>query len=271
MNRGFFIASTAPRVGKTVVACAITSALRQRALKVAVMKPVQTGCPLKEHSLGQFEVGGMPGPLDQDDLAILNRLERVAGPPPPSLVGRTPRESLLAQDALQLLRASGAHPTEETLDQVNPYRFAPALEPAVAARAAEEEIDPQLILQRFHRLRSEADIIIVEGHGGLMAPLTEDQLMLSLVAEMSLPVLLVSPSEPGQCISPSLLNVEVCRSRGLTVAGIIINRLTADPRPEEAANPYQLDLFGRNLVRGVLPFFSDEVLQNPPRYRGFLR
>jgi dethiobiotin synthetase len=214
MNRGLFIVSTAPGVGKTVVACALTSALRRRAITVAVMKPVQTGCPQ---------------PID----------------------------------GLQLLRAAGGQPTEETLDLVTPYRFAPALEPAVAARASEDEIDAQLILQRFHRLRSSSDLIIVEGHGGLMAPLNADQLMLGLVAEMCLPVLLVAPSEPGRCISPSLINVEACHRHGLTVAGIILNRLTPEPRLEEAANPYQLDLFARNLVRGVLPFFSAEEMQHP--------
>lgn len=265
MNRGFFIASTAPRVGKTVVACAITAALRQRSINVAVMKPVQTGCPLNDKFQGQFEVGGLSGPLDHQDLAILNRLEQVAGPPPPSLVARTPRESLLASDGLQLLRAAALQPSEQNIDLVTPYRFAPALEPAVAARAAGQQIDLQLILRCFHRLRATSDLIIVEGHAGLMAPLNADNLMLSLAVEMSLPVLLVAPSEPGQCISPSLLNVELCRSRGLPFAGIIINRRTAEPRPEEAANPYQLDLFGRDLVRGVMPFLFADVLQSPER------
>ncbi|NIO09189.1 MAG: dethiobiotin synthase [Deltaproteobacteria bacterium] len=44
MGKGLFITGTDTGVGKTLVACGLASALRERGLKIGVMKPAETGC-----------------------------------------------------------------------------------------------------------------------------------------------------------------------------------------------------------------------------------
>jgi dethiobiotin synthetase len=44
MARAFLMTSTSPRVGKTMVGCALAFAFKVRSMRVGVLKPVQTGC-----------------------------------------------------------------------------------------------------------------------------------------------------------------------------------------------------------------------------------
>ena len=70
MAKGVFITATDTGVGKTVAAAAIVCALKRRGLRVGAMKPLETGCAIKNGILqpadGTFlkEVSGMNDSLD---------------------------------------------------------------------------------------------------------------------------------------------------------------------------------------------------------------
>ncbi len=64
--------------------------------------------------------------------------------------------------------------------------------------------------------------LIVEGAGGLMVPLNEEDLMIDLMAKMGLPVILVSRNYLGS-INHTLLSIEVLQKRNIPIAGIIFN------------------------------------------------
>jgi dethiobiotin synthetase len=64
--------------------------------------------------------------------------------------------------------------------------------------------------------------LIVEGAGGLLVPLNDTELMADLALRLDASVILVSRNYLGS-INHSLLTAEVCRSRGLRVAGWIFN------------------------------------------------
>src|SRR6266446_389507 len=51
MALNFLISGTAPRAGKTMVGCALAFAFKVRAMRVGVMKPVQTGCVERDGGL----------------------------------------------------------------------------------------------------------------------------------------------------------------------------------------------------------------------------
>jgi dethiobiotin synthetase len=216
VGTGLFIAGTQAQVGKTTVAAALAAALVRRGWRVAVMKPVQTGCPL---------VDGRAAPTD----------------------------------ATSLRRAAGF---DGQLEQICPYRFVPPFEPAVAARLEGVTVDLEHLVACYRRLAGEAGLVLVEGCGGLMAPLNEDLLMVDLVARLELSVLLVSPSMRN-AINACLLNAELLRNRQLPLVGLVLNRLTPVAQPEEAANPFQIERFEGPIVRGVVPFLEPDVLGDP--------
>jgi dethiobiotin synthetase len=77
----------------------------------------------------------------------------------------------------------------------------------------------------------------------------------------ALPVLVVARSDLGT-INHSLLTLEALRSRSIPIAGLVINRLSGEPRPEEAANPQQIEQFAGDVVLGTLPFFGEAQTQD---------
>jgi len=258
MPRGLFVIGSEPRAGCTTVSTALVAALRGRGRRVGVLKPVAVGCGLDAAVSGGVTVGGIPGKQDALSLAALSRLSDVAGPPPATLSGPTAREALRADEARRLLAASGS---QLPVDTVNPYRFAPDLEPAAAARAANVSIDLELVHRCFDEAARGREAVVVDGGVGPLVPLNERQTLLDLVAALGLPVVLVVPSRPWAAINPTLLTVEVLRARGVTLAGLVLNRRDRVLRPEEAVNPYQIEEHAGALVRGLLPFLEMEQLE----------
>lgn len=126
----------------------------------------------------------------------------------------------LSEDAAFLMKCGGVAETERAL--VNPVCLGPALTPAVAARETGVAVDVGAVLAAYRRLRSRHRYLVVEGAGGIAAPLWEDYLAADLAAAMELPVLIVARPNLGT-INHTVLTAEFAERRGLTVAGIVIN------------------------------------------------
>ena len=113
-------------------------------------------------------------------------------------------------DARALLRASGLGP--EAYARVNPYAFAPAIAPHLAAREAGVRIDRR-VLDRAHReLVRDHDLVIVEGAGGWQVPLGPDWTQADWVARHGWPVVLVVGMRLG-CLNHALLSAESIAGR----------------------------------------------------------
>lgn len=260
---GLFVIGTEPGIGKTTVAAALIAALNSRGRRVAVMKPIETGCEVLPSSpadgstpAASAAAGGAP--LDQESLDSLARLAQLAGPPPASVLADVSRELLRPTDAHLLMEAAGF---DFDLDQVSPYRFGPALEPGVAARLAGTEIQVEHILHCQEAVAAAAEVMIVEGSAGLFDPLSPGLLTIDLISRMKLPVLLISGFSPGS-ISSCIMHIEALRRRDLQLTGLILNRREARSLPEHAANPFQVESYCGELVLGVFPFFTPDQLSD---------
>lgn len=73
------------------------------------------------------------------------------------------------------------------------------------------------------------DVLLIEGVGGLLCPLTEDKTIADLAVALGYPLLVVARTGLGT-INHTLLTVEVARQRGLQVAGVVLNE--AEPLEE---------------------------------------
>jgi dethiobiotin synthetase len=115
----------------------------------------------------------------------------------------------------------------------NPFAFAAAVAPHLAAAAAGIEIDLAAIEAAYGRLAMRADVVIVEGAGGALVPLDARHDMLDVAQHLRLPVLLVVGIRLG-CLNHALLSEQAVRARGLPLAGWVAN--VVDPAmllPEE--------------------------------------
>ena len=127
-------------------------------------------------------------------------------------------------DDVGQLRAAGNLPASD--EQINPYRFTPAVAPHLAAQLAGVSIDFARIKKAFTELAAQAEVVIVEGAGGLIVPLDATQDSSDLMRELGLPVILVVGMRLG-CLNHALLTVEAIAARGLTLAGWVANVLDA--------------------------------------------
>ncbi len=106
----------------------------------------------------------------------------------------------------------------------NPYAFAPAIAPHLAAVEAGQRMDLDVIAAAWRRLHTQAEIVVVEGAGGVLVPIDERHDMLDIAARLELPILLVVGMRLG-CINHALLSAEVIRARGLKLAGWVANEI----------------------------------------------
>lgn len=122
----------------------------------------------------------------------------------------------------------------------NPYAFAPAIAPHLAAAQSGATIDLAVIAAAYARLAAQSDVVVVEGAGGVLVPIDATRDMLDVAARLRLPVLLVVGMRLG-CLNHALLSAAAIRARGLELTGWFVNCL--DPHMQAiAANAEALSL-----------------------------
>ena len=106
----------------------------------------------------------------------------------------------------------------------NPFAFAPAIAPHLAAAEAGVTIDLARVREAYELLSARADRIVVEGAGGVYVPLDARRDMLDVARALTLPVVLVVGIRLG-CFNHALLSAHAIRARGLALAGWVANLL----------------------------------------------
>jgi len=146
-------------------------------------------------------------------------LSTAAAKPVASGCERTP-EGLRNGDALALL---GECSLALDYAEVNPFAFAPAIAPHLAAREAGIELDVATLLPHVQQvLAHAADFTLVEGAGGWRVPLAGRESLSDLAVALRLPVILVVGVRLG-CINHAVLSAEAIVRDGLPLAGWVAN------------------------------------------------
>jgi len=166
-------------------------------------------------------------------------------------------EGLRNADALALQAQS--HPLPD-YDAVNPFAFAPAIAPHLAARRADVMLALDALADPARPLLAERrDLTLVEGAGGWRVPLNERENLSGLAVRLGLPVILVVGLRLG-CISHARLTAEAIRADGLRLAGWVGNLvepgLSFDAAADDALYQDNLATLARTLPApclGVIP------------------
>ena len=160
---------------------------------------------------------------------------------------------LVSDDALELWNAAGR---PGTLAQVCPQCFAPPLAPHLAARADGNEISAEKLRAGLDPWRAQSDVLIVEGAGGLLSPLGDDEYVADLALDFGLPLIVVSDNSLGTIHRTlSTLVVASTCGDGLDVAGVILNDCRG-PESDASAASNLRELRARSVapVLGVVPW-----------------
>jgi dethiobiotin synthetase len=117
------------------------------------------------------------------------------------------------------LRASARSP--QSLADVSPYLFDPAVSPHLAAESAGVQVEPHVLRAAAHSAAISGDVLVAEGVGGLMVPLAPSYLVRDLAVELGLPVVIAARPGLGT-ISHTLMTLECARAVGLDVRAVVL-------------------------------------------------
>lgn len=105
---------------------------------------------------------------------------------------------------------------------LNPYLFKDPIAPHIAAKKEGVEIHFSPIMASVEQVRTQVDMLLVEGAGGFRVPLGKEGDSADLAQALGLPIILVVGMRLG-CINHALLTVEAIAQRQILLAGWIAN------------------------------------------------
>ena len=205
--RGILVVGTDTGVGKTFAAAAIARTWIKAGHRVGVIKPVSTGGVHRDGTL-----------RSEDADALIAAITTVGSPFPPPPYHR-----------------------------VAPLVYPDPLAPPVAAREAGFSLQPSTVIEaiksavEWWTTEARAELLVIEGVGGLLCPLAEQRWTVAdLAVRLDYPLVIVAHRGLGT-LNHTLMTLEIARVRGLRVAGVILNgsRPTTDPLAE-ATNAAEL-------------------------------
>jgi dethiobiotin synthetase len=133
-------------------------------------------------------------------------------------------DGLRNEDALKL--QANSHPRPDYA-HVNPYALLDATAPEIAAERAGMTVALPEIEDAFLALRATADIVLIEGVGGWMAPLATGLDQCQLVRRCGVPVILVVGMRLG-CINHARLTARAIHADGCELRGWIATAIDPD-------------------------------------------
>jgi dethiobiotin synthetase len=164
---------------------------------------------------------------------------------------------LVSDDAVALWQAAGS---PGTLAEVCPQVFAASKAPHLAAAAEGKRLDAVLLRRGLDVWLERSDVVLVEGAGGLMSPLGEEEYVADLAYEFGFPLVVVA----GNCLGvinhvlQTLITAATFRD-GLPVAGIVLNE--ASPEGDAALRSENAREIGRRAVPPLLAQVAWQAVQ----------
>jgi dethiobiotin synthetase len=154
----------------------------------------------------------------------------------------------VADDALALWQAAGS---PGDLQRVCPQRFLAPLAPHLAARAEGRSVDAKLLRRGLDYWSERSDVVIVEGVGGLLSPLGEEEYVADLARDFGFPLLVVARNSLG-AINQTLQTLVAAAAfrQGLSVAGVILNAV--ETRPDDLSLAGNREEISRRALAPVL-------------------
>jgi len=179
----YFITGAGTDIGKTYVTTLLVRQLKAAGRPVVALKPVVSGVPA----------------IDDPDFA--------------------------ASDTAQLLAAQGLAITSATVGACSPWRFKQPLSPDMAAAAEDRTVRLRAVLDWCRtQIGAAADgaVVLIEGVGGVMSPMTSDALNLDLIKALGCELLLVTGSYLG-ALTHALTAIETLKAHDVAVKTVILN------------------------------------------------
>jgi len=165
----------------------------------------------------------------------------------------------LAEDTAVLADAAG---WAGDWERITPWAFPDEVAPPLAARRRGVALSVSEIAAAVRQRAQPGAALLVEGVGGLLCPLTERATVADLVAELALPLVVVTRRALGT-LNHTLLTLEAARARGLKLAGVVVSETVPVQGLAAETNVDELRRLGVPLL-AVLPYRPDAAAVDDP-------
>ncbi len=149
----------------------------------------------------------------------------------------------------------------DSLQTINPCFAKDPLSPHLAFKRAKSKVQREKILTAFEELKTKYDVLLVEGAGGLLVPLSDNYSVADLIRDMQAEVIIVSRLGLGT-INHTLLTIEQARENGLSVRGVVFSQTNHKFGILEKTNPSEIRKLGKVNVIGTVPYLKNFQLKN---------
>ena len=189
----------------------------------------------------------------------LSKMDVDVGVMKPFASGYKANTDSVSEDVKILMKYSSVN---DPVNLINPYYFEIPTSPYDACKQLNLEIDMSKVINSYNKLSSIHDVVIVEGIGGIMTPLTKNYFLSDLISDLHLNSIIVSGSKIGS-VNHIMLTYEHAKQKNLKLNGFIIN--------QNISNGYELsnlrhqihDLTGE-IIHGTVPY------QNPFKIQSYV-
>lgn len=170
----------------------------------------------------------------------------------PFAAGIAQKKGFQSEDVEILSKAAQVNDPENL---VNPQFFPIPASPYTAWKTLKMKPKTLTILSSFKKLSKLHKMILVEGMGGVMTPITNDYYVANLIKDMKIPVVIVTRTKIGT-VNHTIMTVKMCEKYKIPITGIIINDFDS--------NGYKTKELTRDLknllkipILGSIPFIDD--------------
>jgi len=185
--------------------------------------------------------------------ASIKKLGVDVGVMKPVATGIQQKSGFKSSDVSVLCQACGMDDPE---DLVNPVFMPLPVSPYDASKILDIKFDREIIFEKFEKLKNKHEMLLVEGIGGIMTPLSRDYFVADMIKEMGLETIIVTRSTLGT-LNHTAMTVRTCHDYKIPIKGIIVNSYDEKGGPAEKNSPSTIHEITNIPILGALPFVRD--------------
>ena len=126
----------------------------------------------------------------------------------------------VSEDVEILMKYSGV---KDSIHLINPYYFEIPTSPYDASKQLNLDIDISKVIESYRQLTSIHDVVIVEGIGGIMTPISKNYFVSDLIYDLQLESIVVTGSKIGT-VNHFMLTYQHARQKNLNLKGFLVKQ-----------------------------------------------
>jgi len=182
-------------------------------------------------------------------VSYLSKMKINVGVMKPFASGYKATADSVSDDVKILMKYSGV---SDPVDIINPYFFEIPTSPYDACKQLNFEIDISKVVDSYKQLTSIHDVVIVEGIGGIMTPISKNYFVSDLISDLQMDTIVVTGSKVGT-VNHLMLTYQHVKEKKIPLNGFVINQNVSDGYELSNLKQQIIDLTGQT-VYGTIPY-----------------